>query len=82
MDVTNIQKSFDTYLNISTTNYVHWTINTSSLLIDWNNPTLKQVFNGESLFPTDYNVLAINVSRFLFFFFSLSSLPPIGHTPD
>ncbi|KAK3348239.1 multicopper oxidase-domain-containing protein [Neurospora tetraspora] len=60
IDVTNIQKSFDTYLNISKTNYVHWTINTSSLIIDWANPTLKQVFNGESLFPTDYNVLAVN----------------------
>ncbi|KAK4235140.1 laccase-2 [Achaetomium macrosporum] len=43
-------------------NYFHWTINTSSLRLDWGNPTLKQVFDGDSIFPTEYNVVSVNAT--------------------
>jgi len=43
--------------------YFKWTINTSSLYLDWANPTLVQIFKNESVFPTDYNVVALEVSR-------------------
>lgn len=39
-----------------------WTINSSSLALDWSNPTLKRVFNNESVFPTQYNVVSVDVS--------------------
>lgn len=42
--------------------YFKWTINTSSLLIDWSDPTMGQIFEGKSLFPTEYNVVAVEVS--------------------
>lgn len=38
-----------------------WTINSTSLIIDWENPTLQQVFNNASLFPTPYNVVSVEV---------------------
>lgn len=41
-------------------NILTWTINSSSLVLDWTNPTTLQVFRNESLFPTDYNVVPIN----------------------
>jgi FtsP/CotA-like multicopper oxidase with cupredoxin domain len=37
----------------------HWTINTQTLEIDWAEPTLQMIQNGDSLFPTDYNVKEI-----------------------
>ena len=39
-----------------------WTLNTSSLYLNWSDPTTLQIFNGKSIFPTDYNVVAIPVS--------------------
>jgi hypothetical protein len=42
--------------------YFLWTVNTSSLQLDWGNPTLKQIFEKESIFPTEYNVVSVNVS--------------------
>lgn len=42
--------------------YFKWTLNGSSLLLDWADPTLVMVNNGDSIFPTDYNVIAAEVS--------------------
>nr|CAM12502.1 laccase precursor [Helotiaceae sp. UHH 1-13-18-4] len=39
-----------------------WTINSSSLLLDWDNPTTLMIANGESPFPTDYNVVPIEIT--------------------
>lgn len=36
-------------------NLFHWTINSTSLLIDWANPTTLRIFNNETIFPTEYN---------------------------
>jgi hypothetical protein len=41
----------------------HWTINSTALLIDWDKPTLQKVLNSEPVFPTEYNVVAVDVSR-------------------
>jgi hypothetical protein len=38
-----------------------WTINSSSLYLDWANPTTLRIFNDEAIFPTDYNVVALDV---------------------
>lgn len=37
----------------------HWTVNTKALEIDWAEPTLEMIQQGEALFPTDYNVKEI-----------------------
>lgn len=37
-----------------------WTLNTSSLLLDWNRPTFSYLLANEPLFPTPYNVVAVN----------------------
>ncbi len=42
--------------------YFTWTINSSSLLLDWNNPTTLRIFNNESIFPTEYNVNAVEIT--------------------
>lgn len=39
-----------------------WTINSTSLEIDWGNPTLGNVIHNVSIFPTEYNVVAVDVS--------------------
>ena len=38
-----------------------WTLNSSSLYLNWSNPTTLRIFNNESIWPTDYNVVAIDV---------------------
>jgi len=40
--------------------FFHWTLNTSSLVLDWKTPTMTHVFNKEPLFPTPYNVVSVN----------------------
>lgn len=49
-------------LNFTAGAVFHWTINTSSLVLDWKNPTMMHVFNNESIFPTPYNVVPIGRS--------------------
>lgn len=38
-----------------------WIINSSSLSLDWSNPTLQRVYNNESIFPTEYNIVSVDV---------------------
>jgi hypothetical protein len=38
---------------------VRWTINGSSIQVDWQNPTLEYVINGTSNFPTSENIYSI-----------------------
>jgi FtsP/CotA-like multicopper oxidase with cupredoxin domain len=37
----------------------HWSINTQALEIDWAEPTLKSISEGDYVFPADYNVKEI-----------------------
>jgi len=38
-----------------------WTLNSSSLYLNWSDPTTLKVFKNETIFPTDYNVVPIEV---------------------
>ncbi|EHK98308.1 putative Laccase-2 [Glarea lozoyensis 74030] len=39
--------------------YFKWQLNSSSLILDWNAPTTLKIFNNESIWPTAYNVQAL-----------------------
>lgn len=41
-------------------NLIKFAMNGSSLLIDWDNPTLLLAENSNPSFPSDYNVIALN----------------------
>ncbi|TPX12651.1 uncharacterized protein E0L32_000828 [Thyridium curvatum] len=60
LDVTNIPIISKELLGFKFTDYFRWTINTSSLVLDWKAPTLLKIFNNETIFPTEYNVVAVN----------------------
>jgi FtsP/CotA-like multicopper oxidase with cupredoxin domain len=38
------------------TNVLRWTLNSSSLYLNWSDPTNLRIANNQSVFPTDYNV--------------------------
>jgi hypothetical protein len=42
-------------------NLFTWTVNTTSLLLDWADPTELRILNNETIFPTNYNVHEITV---------------------
>jgi FtsP/CotA-like multicopper oxidase with cupredoxin domain len=65
LDVTNITGTTveDINVRLTETAVFQWTINSSSLILDWGNPTLKQIFDNVSIFPTPYNVVAVDVSN-------------------
>ncbi|CZT41233.1 probable Laccase-2 [Rhynchosporium secalis] len=39
-----------------------WTINSSTLFLDWKNPTMLRVHNTEKIFPTKYNVMPVEIT--------------------
>ncbi|KAF2996178.1 hypothetical protein G7054_g1114 [Neopestalotiopsis clavispora] len=39
--------------------YLTWTLNDSTLYLDWNNPTLKQVHDGNSTYAAEENVVQV-----------------------
>ena len=61
LDVTNIPIIAEEALAFIFDTYFKWTINTSSLVLDWTSPTLLKIFNNETVFPTEYNVVAVDV---------------------
>lgn len=48
----------DLSFNTSSNLFV-WTINTTSLDLDWANPTVLRILDNETIFPTDYNIYEI-----------------------
>ncbi|TLD29233.1 hypothetical protein PspLS_04041 [Pyricularia sp. CBS 133598] len=38
-------------------NWFQWTLNSSSLVLDWSKPVLQKVFDREPVFPTPYNMV-------------------------
>lgn len=64
MNVGNFSDSAVTQedLSFAFSSYFTWTINSSSLLLDWNNPTTLRIFNNESIFPTEYNVNPVEIT--------------------
>jgi FtsP/CotA-like multicopper oxidase with cupredoxin domain len=65
MDVAPVDSSTVTLEDITLPAKV-WLLNGNTLNLTWDNPTTLRVFNGEQIFPADYNVVAINVSLYLF----------------
>lgn len=49
-------------LSFAFTSYFTWTLNSSSLLLDWTDPAVLKIFNNETIWPTDYNVVPLTVS--------------------
>jgi hypothetical protein len=41
-----------------------WTLNSSSLYLNWSEPITLKIFKNESIFPTDYNVIPLEVCGF------------------
>jgi hypothetical protein len=62
LDVGTYSEVEEESLSFAFDDYFTWTLNDSSLLLDWSDPTTLRIFNNESIFPTDYNVIGINVS--------------------
>lgn len=63
LDVGEISTVADEILDFAFGSYFTWTINGSSLLLDWADPTIQKVIHGDSIFPTEYNVVSVEVSR-------------------
>lgn len=76
LDVGDISTVADEVLDFSFGSYFTWTINGSSLLLDWSKPTIEQIMSGESVFPTDYNVVSLEVSVRLPIYSLLLARPP------
>lgn len=60
LDVGTVTQTATESLNFKFDTYFKWTLNGSSLLLDWATPTLDRVILGNTTFPTDYNVVSIN----------------------
>jgi FtsP/CotA-like multicopper oxidase with cupredoxin domain len=43
-------------------NHFTWTINSTSLVLDWEKPTTLRIFDDESIFPTEYNVEPVEIT--------------------
>lgn len=63
LDVGEITNTADEALYWNFDTYFKWTLNASSLLIDWSSPTLMDIVQGNDVFPTEYNVVAVDVSE-------------------
>jgi hypothetical protein len=70
MNVGNYTEVTEEALSFAFTNYFTWTINSSSLYLNWSDPTILRIFNNETIWPTDYNVVPIDVSKSLLSFWN------------
>ncbi|RDW66476.1 putative Laccase-2 [Coleophoma cylindrospora] len=59
IDVSDITSTNEETLDFTFSDYFLWTINSSSLYLDWENPTTLRIYNNETIWPTDYNVLPV-----------------------
>jgi len=64
LDVTNITDTTVEELSmlINGAALLQWTINSSTLLLDWKKPTLKRILAHDRIFPTSYNVVPVDAS--------------------
>lgn len=61
LDVGNYSDIKEETLSVNFGAYITWTVNDSSLVLDWSNPTNLRLLNNDSIWPTDYNVIPIDV---------------------
>jgi len=59
-DVETINGGEEMDIGVITSDYIKFTINGSSLEIDWDNPTLLLADNLDDSFPGTYNVIGLN----------------------
>jgi len=59
-NVGNLAYGNEEDIGVIVDNYIKFTINNSSLLIDWSNPTLLLVDNHDPTYPRDFNVVQLN----------------------
>ena len=76
MNVGNFSEVTQESLSFVFDSYFMWTINSSSLYMNWSDPTTLRVLNDQSTFPTDYNVISVEVG-FQFWSFLLAILTVI-----
>ncbi|KAJ9136552.1 Multicopper oxidase [Pleurostoma richardsiae] len=60
LDVTSMPVITSEQMGFTFDSYFKWTINSSSLYMNWSSPTLEKIFNNESVFPTDYNCVEVD----------------------
>ncbi|KAE8441574.1 laccase, multicopper oxidase, benzenediol:oxygen oxidorectuctase [Mollisiaceae sp. DMI_Dod_QoI] len=60
MNVGNYSEINQGDLSFAIGSYFTWTINSSSLYMNWSDPTIIRIFNNESIWPTDYNVVPLS----------------------
>ncbi|POS75460.1 laccase [Diaporthe helianthi] len=60
LDIGTVTQTATESLDFKFDTYFKWTLNGSSLLLDWATPTLDRVILGNTTFPTDYNVVSID----------------------
>lgn len=75
LDVGKVTNVAEQDLSWGIDTYFKWTLNDSSLLLDWATPTLLDVLGGTDVFPTDYNVLAVDVSGLYTYFLLDNPIP-------
>lgn len=64
LDVTDLTTTALQELNFATGGaWFQWTLNGSSLELDWENPTLLQIVDGNTSFPLDYNVISVDKTK-------------------
>lgn len=65
-------------LSFAFTDHFTWTINSSTLVLDWDTPTIIDIFNDVPVFPTSYNVVALNGSAATWAVYVIQDLTGIG----
>ena len=59
--------------------FFQWTVNSSSLVLDWENPTALKLLNGDNVFPTPYNVYNVPQKNQWVYWAIQNSGPAINH---
>lgn len=67
MDVTNVAGITIEHLRVQLTHerLFQWTINSTSLALDWSTPTLGRMLHNDTVFPASYNVVSVNASALI-----------------
>ncbi|KAK7748709.1 hypothetical protein SLS53_000731 [Cytospora paraplurivora] len=60
LDVGDITTTAEEELSFTLDTYFKWMLNDSSLLINWTAPVLVDVVEKQDVFPTDYNIVAVD----------------------
>lgn len=57
-----------------------WTINTSSLFLNWSDPSILRISDGETIWPTDYNVVPVTgVNEWVVYVIENDPIIPLNH---